>query len=297
MRRFVHCSSVHTFDLERCGPSLDERGPRSVADHCPAYDRSKQAGESSRTGSGRAGPRHGDREPNRRDRSIRLWPLAHGIDDQHAPKREDPREPRRWIRLRRCARCRRGDARRHGARPHWRGLPLVWHSGVGQGARVARLGGERREAPASRCSTSRASSLLRGDRAALHTEPPGSALHARRSAHAAVLPDGQPLEGIDRARIGWSRPIHETIRDTVAWFDTHEAKLREAVRPGNTMAIAASPVLGKGPCTTTECVGFSAGSATSPGRPPALPGSPWFQGALPGVHRVARSLLSQSSAS
>ncbi len=42
VRRFVHCSSVHTFDLERCGPSLDERGPRSVADHCPAYDRSKQ---------------------------------------------------------------------------------------------------------------------------------------------------------------------------------------------------------------------------------------------------------------
>ncbi len=45
VRRFVHCSSVHTFDLERCGPSLDERGPRSVADHCPAYDLSKQAGE------------------------------------------------------------------------------------------------------------------------------------------------------------------------------------------------------------------------------------------------------------
>ena len=45
VRRFVHCSSVHTFDLERCGPSLDERGPRSVADRCPAYDRSKRAGE------------------------------------------------------------------------------------------------------------------------------------------------------------------------------------------------------------------------------------------------------------
>ncbi len=44
---------------------------------------------------------------------------------------------------------------------------------------------------------------------------------------------------------------------------------------------------GKAPCTTTECLGFSAGSATRPGRPPALPGSPWFQGALLGVHRVA----------
>lgn len=44
-RRFVHCSSVHAFDLERCGPSLDEQGPRAVGDHAPVYDRSKYAGE------------------------------------------------------------------------------------------------------------------------------------------------------------------------------------------------------------------------------------------------------------
>lgn len=43
--RFVHCSSVHAFDLELCGPSLDEGGPRTVGDHAPAYDRSKYAGE------------------------------------------------------------------------------------------------------------------------------------------------------------------------------------------------------------------------------------------------------------
>ena len=27
--RFVHCSSVHAFDLERCGPELTESSPRS----------------------------------------------------------------------------------------------------------------------------------------------------------------------------------------------------------------------------------------------------------------------------
>jgi dihydroflavonol-4-reductase len=45
VRRFVHCSSVHAFDLEKCGPSLDEQGPRAVGDHAPVYDRSKYAGE------------------------------------------------------------------------------------------------------------------------------------------------------------------------------------------------------------------------------------------------------------
>lgn len=45
VRRFVHCSSVHAFDLENCGPSLDEAGPRTVGDHAPVYDRSKYAGE------------------------------------------------------------------------------------------------------------------------------------------------------------------------------------------------------------------------------------------------------------
>ena len=43
--RFVHCSSVHAFDLEKCGPSLDETGPRTLGEHAPVYDRSKFAGE------------------------------------------------------------------------------------------------------------------------------------------------------------------------------------------------------------------------------------------------------------
>jgi dihydroflavonol-4-reductase len=47
VRRFVHCSSVHAFDLERCGPSLDENGPPTVEPGSPAYDRSKRAGEHS----------------------------------------------------------------------------------------------------------------------------------------------------------------------------------------------------------------------------------------------------------
>jgi dihydroflavonol-4-reductase len=43
--RYLHCSSVHAFDLELCGPSLDESGPRTVGVHAPAYDRSKYAAE------------------------------------------------------------------------------------------------------------------------------------------------------------------------------------------------------------------------------------------------------------
>ena len=43
--RFIHCSSVHAYDLEGCGPELTETGPRTVADDAPAYDLSKQAGE------------------------------------------------------------------------------------------------------------------------------------------------------------------------------------------------------------------------------------------------------------
>ncbi|MEZ5381569.1 MAG: NAD-dependent epimerase/dehydratase family protein [Microthrixaceae bacterium] len=43
--RFVHCSSVHAYDLRTCGPSLDETGPRTVNPHAPAYDRTKFAGE------------------------------------------------------------------------------------------------------------------------------------------------------------------------------------------------------------------------------------------------------------
>jgi dihydroflavonol-4-reductase len=43
--RFVHCSSAHAFDLERCGPELTEAGPRATGDHAPVYDRSKNEGE------------------------------------------------------------------------------------------------------------------------------------------------------------------------------------------------------------------------------------------------------------
>lgn len=43
--RFVHCSSVHAYDLSRAHPRLNERSPRSVAPERPVYDRSKAAGE------------------------------------------------------------------------------------------------------------------------------------------------------------------------------------------------------------------------------------------------------------
>lgn len=43
--RFVHCSSVHAYDLETCGPSLDESGPRVTGRDRPVYDLSKDAGE------------------------------------------------------------------------------------------------------------------------------------------------------------------------------------------------------------------------------------------------------------
>ena len=42
--RFVHCSSVHAFDLEAVD-HIDEASPRAVAPHLPVYDRSKAAGE------------------------------------------------------------------------------------------------------------------------------------------------------------------------------------------------------------------------------------------------------------
>ncbi len=44
VRRFVHTSSVHAFDLSR-GGTIDETSPRSEARHLAAYDRSKAAGE------------------------------------------------------------------------------------------------------------------------------------------------------------------------------------------------------------------------------------------------------------
>jgi len=46
VRRLVHCSSVHAFDLEALrGRPVDEQAPRSLARRLPAYDRSKAAGE------------------------------------------------------------------------------------------------------------------------------------------------------------------------------------------------------------------------------------------------------------
>ncbi len=43
--RFVHCSSVHAFDIQRCGPELTESAARAIGDHVPLYDRSKNEGE------------------------------------------------------------------------------------------------------------------------------------------------------------------------------------------------------------------------------------------------------------
>jgi dihydroflavonol-4-reductase len=46
VRRFVHCSSVHAFDLAAWhGRPVDETAPRSVRPQLPDYDRSKAAGE------------------------------------------------------------------------------------------------------------------------------------------------------------------------------------------------------------------------------------------------------------
>jgi dihydroflavonol-4-reductase len=45
VRRLVHCSSVHAFDLELCSGLVDETSPRSTRPELPVYDRSKAAGE------------------------------------------------------------------------------------------------------------------------------------------------------------------------------------------------------------------------------------------------------------
>ncbi len=44
VRRFVHCSSVHAYDIHRGGP-LDESHPRPAGPNVVAYDASKWAGE------------------------------------------------------------------------------------------------------------------------------------------------------------------------------------------------------------------------------------------------------------
>lgn len=45
VRRMVHCSSIHSFDQENCGPLLSETSSRSVDPALPVYDRSKWQGE------------------------------------------------------------------------------------------------------------------------------------------------------------------------------------------------------------------------------------------------------------
>ncbi len=45
VRRMVHCSSVHAFDLSAATEPLTEAAPRAVHPRLPAYDRSKRAGE------------------------------------------------------------------------------------------------------------------------------------------------------------------------------------------------------------------------------------------------------------
>lgn len=45
VRRMVHCSSVHAFDLSLARPRLNELSPRAVSPGRPIYDRSKYAGE------------------------------------------------------------------------------------------------------------------------------------------------------------------------------------------------------------------------------------------------------------
>lgn len=43
--RFVHCSSIHSFDQYSCGGTIDETSARSTDSAIPVYDRSKWAGE------------------------------------------------------------------------------------------------------------------------------------------------------------------------------------------------------------------------------------------------------------
>jgi dihydroflavonol-4-reductase len=45
VRRHVHCSSVHAFDLAAIKGPVTEASPRSTDERLPAYDRSKAAGE------------------------------------------------------------------------------------------------------------------------------------------------------------------------------------------------------------------------------------------------------------
>lgn len=45
IRRLVHCSSVHAYDLETTEPLIDETSRRATNPGLPAYDRSKAAGE------------------------------------------------------------------------------------------------------------------------------------------------------------------------------------------------------------------------------------------------------------
>ncbi len=55
-RRFVHCSSVHAFDLAAlAGQPVHEGSPRAERADLPAYDRSKAAGEVELDGTARSG--------------------------------------------------------------------------------------------------------------------------------------------------------------------------------------------------------------------------------------------------
>jgi dihydroflavonol-4-reductase len=46
VRRFIHCSSVHSYDLAAmAGQAVNESSPRAIGPRLPAYDRSKAAGE------------------------------------------------------------------------------------------------------------------------------------------------------------------------------------------------------------------------------------------------------------
>ena len=46
VKRMIHCSSVHAFDLETDGRPVGEESARATAPQLPPYDRSKAAGES-----------------------------------------------------------------------------------------------------------------------------------------------------------------------------------------------------------------------------------------------------------
>ncbi|MBK6437535.1 MAG: NAD-dependent epimerase/dehydratase family protein [Candidatus Microthrix sp.] len=200
VERVVHCSSVHAFDLEKCGPSLDETGPRTIGGHAPAYDRSKYAGEQALlraagddldvvivNPTGVIGPHD-------------YAPSLNWRNHPGAARPEDPGQRRRRLRLRRRPRGGQRPDRRMGTRAPWRELSPVGHPDHAQGARTARRGDLRNPGPEVRRAVVVAHPARpAGDEADPADEDP--AVHPRLVARPPLCPQRQPLQGGHRTRL------------------------------------------------------------------------------------------------